>query len=136
MHGCATATASSTGWRGSAHADDRRAVNGHALGGGLELAAACDIRVAEAHVKIGLPETSLGMVPGWSGTQRLVRRFGAQMVRRMVLGGESFLRPGGAGAWAWSTRLVETGKALAEAKAWAEQIAERGPAGDWKLPNS
>lgn len=66
------------------------ALNGHALGGGLELAAAADIRLAEKHVKIGLPETSLGMVPGWSGTQRLVARFGAQIVRRMVLGGEMF----------------------------------------------
>src|SRR5262245_11683607 len=66
------------------------ALNGHALGGGLEFAAAADIRIAEAHIKIGMPETSLGMVPGWSGTQRLVRRFGAQIVRRMVLGGEVF----------------------------------------------
>ena len=61
---------------------------GHALGGGLELAAACDFRVAEAHIKIGFPETSIGVVPGWSGTQRAVRRFGAQAVRRMALGGE------------------------------------------------
>ena len=64
------------------------AVNGHALGGGLELAAAADIRIAESQVKVGLPEAGLGMVPGWSGTQRLVRRFGAQAVRRMLLGGE------------------------------------------------
>ena len=64
------------------------AVNGHALGGGLELAAAADIRIAESQVKIGLPEAGLGMVPGWSGTQRLVKRFGAQAVRRMLLGGE------------------------------------------------
>ena len=66
------------------------AINGHALGGGLELAAAADIRIAEIQIKIGLPETGLGMVPGWSGTQRLVKRFGAQIVRRMVLGGEMF----------------------------------------------
>src|SRR6185312_1349946 len=65
-------------------------LTGHALGGGLELAAVTDFRVAEAHVRLGLPETGLGMVPGWSGTQRLVRRFGSQIVRRMALGGEIF----------------------------------------------
>ena len=55
-------------------------LNGPALGGGLELAACADYRIAEAHVKIGLPETGLGIIPGWSGTQRCTRRFGAQAV--------------------------------------------------------
>ncbi|RVA86321.1 enoyl-CoA hydratase/isomerase family protein, partial [Mesorhizobium sp. M7A.F.Ca.CA.004.01.1.1] len=68
-------------------------LSGHALGGGLELAVACDFRVAETQVKLGFPETSIGVVPGWSGTQRAVRRFGAQTVRRMALGGEIFLAP-------------------------------------------
>src|SRR5262249_59821912 len=63
-------------------------ISGHALGGGLELAAARDFRVAEAHGKLGFPEASLGIVPGWSGTQRPVRRFGAQTVRPLGLGGE------------------------------------------------
>ena len=66
------------------------ALTGHAFGGGLELAAVADIRVAEAGIKLGLPETGLGMAPGWSGTQRLVRRFGASVVRRMALGGALF----------------------------------------------
>jgi enoyl-CoA hydratase/carnithine racemase len=52
-------------------------LDGHALGGGLELAACADLRIAEAQVKIGQPETGLGIIPGWSGTQRAVRRFGA-----------------------------------------------------------
>ena len=65
-------------------------MTGHAFGGGLELAAIADIRIAEPGVKLGLPETGLGMAPGWSGTQRLVRRFGAQAVRRMALGGRMF----------------------------------------------
>ncbi|MBZ9660158.1 enoyl-CoA hydratase/isomerase family protein [Mesorhizobium sp. ESP-6-4] len=101
-------------------------LSGHALGGGLELAAACDFRVAETQVKLGFPETSIGVVPGWSGTQRAVRRFGAQIVRRMAIGGEIFLASD-ALAHGVVDQLVETGKAFDEAKAWAEKIAERGP---------
>ncbi|MDF1635683.1 enoyl-CoA hydratase/isomerase family protein [Mycoplana sp. MJR14] len=103
------------------------AVNGHALGGGLELAAAADIRIAESQVKIGLPEAGLGMVPGWSGTQRLVRRFGAQAVRRMLLGGE-VLTAGEAAALGIVDQVVETGTSVAAAKAYAARIAARGPA--------
>jgi len=101
-------------------------LSGHALGGGLELAAACDFRVAEAHVKMGFPETSIGVVPGWSGTQRAVRRFGAQTVRRMAVGGEMLLAPE-ALALGVVDRVAETGGGLAEARSWAEKIAERGP---------
>ena len=69
------------------------ALTGHAFGGGLELAAVADIRIAESGIKLGLPEFGLGMAPGWSGTQRLVRRFGASVVRRMALDGRDVLRP-------------------------------------------
>jgi enoyl-CoA hydratase/carnithine racemase len=103
------------------------ALNGHALGGGLELAATADIRIAESHIKLGLPETGLGMVPGWSGTQRLVRRFGAQSVRRMALGGEVFSAAEGA-ALGLVDQVVETGSAREAAIAYAERIAGRGPA--------
>ena len=101
-------------------------LSGHALGGGLELAAACDLRVAERQVKLGFPENSIGVVPGWSGTQRAVRRFGAQVVRRMALGGEVFSAPE-ALALGIVDRVVDTGEALTEAKAWGEKIAARGP---------
>ena len=103
------------------------ALNGHALGGGLELAAAADIRIAESQIRIGLPETSLGMVPGWSGTQRLVKRFGAQIVRRMVLGGEMFGAEE-ARAAGLVDAVVETGTVMQAARAYAARVALRGPA--------
>jgi enoyl-CoA hydratase len=64
------------------------ALNGHTLGGGLELAACADFRVGEDHIKLGLPETGIGIIPGWSGTQRAVKRFGSRIIRRMSLLGE------------------------------------------------
>jgi enoyl-CoA hydratase/carnithine racemase len=102
------------------------ALGGHALGGGLELAAAADIRVAEPHIKIGLPETGLGMVPGWSGTQRLVRRFGSQNVRRLsltgeILSGEEAQRRG------IVDEIVPQGGALVRAYEIAKLVSERGP---------
>lgn len=62
-------------------------LQGAAYGGGLELAAACDIRVMGRGAKIGLPETSVGIVPGWSGTQRLVRLLPEAVVKEMTLFG-------------------------------------------------
>ncbi|MDQ0321463.1 enoyl-CoA hydratase/carnithine racemase [Pararhizobium capsulatum DSM 1112] len=103
------------------------AMNGHALGGGLELAAVADVRIAETQIKIGLPETGLGMVPGWSGTQRLVARFGVQAVRRMVLAGEMFTAED-ARALGIVDHVVGTGSALSKAKEQAQKIAARGPA--------
>jgi enoyl-CoA hydratase/carnithine racemase len=100
-------------------------LDGDAFGGGLELAAACDFRIAEAHVSLGLPEAGLGMVPGWSGTQRLARRFGAQAVRRMALGGEIFdaaeaLRMG------IVDLVVDTGSGMEAAHDYAARILARG----------
>lgn len=59
-----------------------------ALGGGLELALACDLRVASETVKLGLPEASLGLLPGAGGTQRLTRLCGEPVARRLILGAE------------------------------------------------
>ena len=63
------------------------ALNGAALGGGCEIALACDFRIAVASAKIGLPETNLGLIPGWGGIGRLARVVGVQTARRLVLGG-------------------------------------------------
>jgi enoyl-CoA hydratase len=102
------------------------AINGHCLGGGLELAVTADIRVAEAHVKLGQPESGIGVIPGWSGTQRAVRRFGAQVVRRMALAGEIFTAEQGL-ALGLVDKVVPKGEGLAAAQALAEQVAGRSP---------
>lgn len=63
------------------------AMNGHAFGGGLELACACDLRIASEKTLLALPEARVGIVPGWSGTQRLVRLLGEVLVKEMALFG-------------------------------------------------
>ena len=60
-------------------------INGAALGGGLELALACDFRIAVKSAKIGLPETSIGLIPGWAGITRLTRMVGASHAKRLFL---------------------------------------------------
>lgn len=61
------------------------AINGFALGGGLELALACDFRIAAEHAELGSPEINLGLIPGWGGTQRLVRIVGLARAKEMVM---------------------------------------------------
>jgi enoyl-CoA hydratase len=64
-------------------------IDGPALGGGLELALSCDLRIASARAKIGLPEARVGMIPGAGGTQRLTRLCGPGVSARLILGGET-----------------------------------------------
>ncbi|MCY3879588.1 MAG: enoyl-CoA hydratase/isomerase family protein [Rhodobacteraceae bacterium] len=101
-------------------------LNGHALGGGLELAACADIRIAEEHIKVGQPESGLGIIPGWSGTQRAVRRFGAQTVRRMALLGEIFTAEE-ARRLGIVDRVVPTGTGASAAEELATSLLKRGP---------
>ncbi len=63
-------------------------LNGHAFGGGLELAAACDLRVMATGASLALPEAGVGIVPGWSGTQRLMRLMPEAIVKEMALFGQ------------------------------------------------
>ncbi len=100
-------------------------LNGHALGGGLELAACADIRIAEEHAKIGQPEPGLGIIPGWSGTQRAVRRFGSQNVRRMAQFGEVYSAKE-AHEKGIVDEVVATGSGLDRARDIAERVLARG----------
>lgn len=72
-------------WLGAFRAPVIAAINGLALGGGLELALHCDLRVAKAHAILGLPETGLGVIPAAGGTQRLPRIVGAARARELIL---------------------------------------------------
>lgn len=86
-------------------------IGGAALGGGLELALACDLRIAATEAKLGLTEATLGLLPGAGGTQRLTRLCGRGIASRLVLGGEMI---GGAeaerlGVVQWSATRAELG---------------------------
>jgi len=76
---------SELGWLETIPVPTIAAINGAALGGGLELALLCDLRVAAQHAVLGLPETSLGVIPGAGGTQRLPRLLGEARAKELIL---------------------------------------------------
>ncbi len=103
------------------------AINGVALGGGLELALCCDLRVAASHAKLGLPETSLAVIPGAGGTQRLPRLIGEARAKEMVLLGRT-ISADEALRWGLVNRVTPQGSSvLDDAMAWIEPIAEGAP---------
>ncbi|HYS09365.1 MAG TPA: enoyl-CoA hydratase-related protein [Myxococcales bacterium] len=102
------------------------AVNGYALGGGLELAVACDMIYASENARLGLPEVSLGVTPGFGGTQRLVRLVGKLRAKEMIFTGD----------WVDAKRAYEIGlvnavlpreKLIEHCRTVADKIAQRGP---------
>ena len=103
------------------------AINGVALGGGLELALCCDLRVAAPHAVLGLPETSLGIIPGAGGTQRLPRVVGEARAKEMILLARR-LDAREALAWGLVNRISPEGeKVVDDAVAWLWPIAEGAP---------
>jgi enoyl-CoA hydratase len=102
------------------------AVNGVALGGGLELALACDLIVASEKARLGQPEINLGLIPGFGGTQRLVRRIGQTRARELIylghaIGAEEALRVGLVNKVVPHERLAE------EAAKLAADLASKAP---------
>jgi enoyl-CoA hydratase len=102
------------------------AVNGYALGGGLELAMACTVRFASESARLGLPETKLGLLPGFGGTQRLPRLVGRGRALEMLLSGEPVTA-----AEAHRIGLVNAvaagGELLSYTRAWLEKVLANAP---------
>lgn len=102
------------------------ALNGFTIGGGTELALACDLRIAAAAVQIGLPQSRLGILPGWDGIERLVRLVGRAAAAKLLFSGERV-----SAAQARELRLVDEvvddGQALARALALASTFAQGAP---------
>ncbi len=108
------------------HAVTLVAIHAACAGGGCELALACDLRIAAKSAKIGLPEVTLGLIPGWGGMVRAVRLFGGAVARRMVLTGELFSADA-----AYRLGIVDAVTAddefRTEVDRWVEQLLRTGP---------
>ncbi|WP_067725047.1 enoyl-CoA hydratase/isomerase family protein [Oceanobacillus damuensis] len=102
------------------------AVNGHALGGGCELALACDIRIVEERAKIGLVEVGIGTIPGWGGTQRLSKIVGLGNAKEMILTGIP-LSAQEAKEVGLANKVAESGTGLVLALELAEKISKNSP---------
>jgi enoyl-CoA hydratase/carnithine racemase len=102
------------------------AVNGYALGGGCELAMACDIRIASENARFGLPETALSIIPGAGGTQRLARLIGKGRAVEMILTGR-MIDAGEAHIVGLVSRVVPRAGLIDAARETAGQILSKGP---------
>ena len=102
------------------------AVNGYALGGGCEVAIACDIRVAAANATFGFPEVGLGILPGMGGTQRLPRLIGPALAKELIFTGRR-IGAEEAREIGLVNRVVPEGEALNAARELAGEIAANGP---------
>ena len=102
------------------------AVNGFALGGGMELAMACDLILLDEKARLGQPEVNLGVIPGFGGTQRLVRLAGAQRARELIFTGRT-IKSEEAVRLGIGLKVCPEGTVLDEAIEMARTIAAKGP---------
>jgi enoyl-CoA hydratase len=100
------------------------AVNGFALGGGLELALACDLIIASEKARFGQPEINLGLIPGFGGTQRLPHRIGHNKARELIMTGEMFDAKA-ALEWGLANQVVPAAELMDTARKLAEKIASK-----------
>jgi enoyl-CoA hydratase len=102
------------------------AVNGFALGGGCELALACHVRIASDNAQLGLPEVTLGIIPGYGGTQRMVRLLGKGKALELIMTGDK-IKADEAEKIGLVNRVVPLAELMPTAEAMAKKISERGP---------
>lgn len=102
------------------------AVNGYALGGGCELAMACDIRIASENAKFGHPEVNLGLIPGFGGTQRLPRLVGTGRAKELIFTGR-IIDAKEAEAIGLANRVVKEEELLERSKEMALVLAQKSP---------
>ncbi|MCB0390465.1 MAG: enoyl-CoA hydratase/isomerase family protein [Bdellovibrionales bacterium] len=102
------------------------AVNGFALGGGCELALACDFIIASEKAKLGLPEVSLGLIPGYGGTQRLSRNIGRALAKAITLSGDIFTAQQFY-EWGLVVECTTAEELMPRSLHWAQSIAKRSP---------
>jgi len=102
------------------------AINGHALGGGLELALACDIRIASENATFGVPEVTLGIIPGWGGTQRLTRAIPAAKAAEMMFYGQR-IDAQEAYRIGLVNKVVPLEALMPTADEWAQRLSENPP---------
>jgi len=102
------------------------AINGLALGGGLEIALACDIRIASENARFGTPEVTLGLIPGWGGTQRLPRMLPWCKAAEILLMGR-LIDAQEASRIGLVNKIVPVEELMPTAREWAEVICQAGP---------
>jgi len=118
---------SELGWLESIPVPTIAAINGVALGGGLELALLCDLRIAAHHALLGLPETSLGVIPGAGGTQRLPRLLGEARAKELILRAARLSAPEALILGLVNQVMPKTDEFVLEVMNWAEPILNGAP---------
>ena len=118
---------SELGWLETCGVPTLAAINGAALGGGLELALLCDLRISAEHAVLGLPETSLGVIPGAGGTQRLPRLLGEARAKELILRAARLTAPEALILGLVNQVLPKSDDFVRDVIAWAEPILSGAP---------